>query len=261
MARYPGATWKPISCNFSQGGNRSDLVVFHTASDGPNTTSLHDWFNRPATKASAHFFVDGTGRVEQYIDTRDCSWSAFSANSHSVSIETHDGGHPDTPWNQQQLDALVALTDWLCTIHGIGRHICTSPDSGGLGWHEEFPAWNHNGHRCPGPVRESQVRGVILPRVAGTPVTPPPYIPPPSPTQPAPTILEEDEPMRIYALNFPNRVEYWLLSGSGKRRMIDPIVDVPDLGAIHPTTTVVGEVRCNKWKSQYDEAPFGTPWP
>ena len=170
MARYPGAVWRPISTNYSAGGNRPDTVVFHTASDGPSTRSLFGWFNNPQAQASAHFFVAGDGSVEQLVDTNDRAWHAYSANSHGIGIETHDGGNAANPWTPQQVDALVALTDWACRTHGIKRAICTSPTSGGLGWHEQFRDWNRNAHACPGPVREAQVRDVILPRIQGTPV-------------------------------------------------------------------------------------------
>lgn len=87
----------------------------------------------------------------------------------------------------------------------------------------------------------------------------PDSIPPPAPS-------EEDDPMRIYALTFPDRpagaqMEYWLLSGSGKRRMLNAATDLADMQAAHPTTTLVGTTRCNRWKSFFDEAPFGSPWP
>lgn len=181
MARYPNAVWKPIKANFTRGANHPNTIVYHTASDGRNTTSLQGWFNRPSTKASAHFFVDGSGRIEQYIDTADSAWSAFSANSHSISIETHDGGNPANPWNNAQLFALTVLTDWIIKNHHIPRQLCTSPNSGGLGWHEMFSDWNHNGHRCPGPVREAQVRNVILPHIVNVPAPVPPPVPGPTP--------------------------------------------------------------------------------
>jgi N-acetyl-anhydromuramyl-L-alanine amidase AmpD len=164
MARYPGAVWRPIAKNYSKGGNRCDTVQFHTASDGPSTKSLFGWFNGGA-HASSHFYVAGDGTVEQYVDTADRAWAAFSSNSHAISIETHDGGNNVNPWNTQQLAALVALADWCCRTHGIKRTICSSDTSGGIGWHEQFRSWNHNAHDCPGSVREAQIRDVIVPRL------------------------------------------------------------------------------------------------
>ena len=51
-----------------------------------------------------------------------------------------------------------------------------------------FADWNHNGHRCPGPVREQQVRSVILPHVQGTAPAP---TPPPPPTPAAANSLND----------------------------------------------------------------------
>ena len=173
MARYPGAAWRPISKNYSPGGNRVDTVQFHTASDGPSTKTLWGWFNGGA-HASAHFYVGQDGHVEQYVDTNDRAWAAYSSNSHAVSIETWDGGNNARPWNQAQVDALAALADWVCATHGVKRALCTSPGSGGVGWHEMFKEWNRSSHDCPGSVREAQVRDVILPRLnrAGVPLNP-----------------------------------------------------------------------------------------
>jgi hypothetical protein len=178
VAIYPRATRKLISRNFTPGGNTHRTAVLHTAVDNRGSTSLYGWFNNPAARCSAHFFVKLDGGVEQYVDTNDRAWAAFASNGHGVHIETEDDGNPNAPWNGAQILAICGILLWLNAVHGVAMAACTSPAGGGIGWHEKFAEWNRSNHRCPGPVREAQIRDVIIPAVSRNTGTPPPVVPP-----------------------------------------------------------------------------------
>ena len=66
MARYPGATWLPITHNV--GGRRTQTIGFVLHVQVGNG-SLHGYFDNPATGASSHFWAAKDGRLEQYVDT------------------------------------------------------------------------------------------------------------------------------------------------------------------------------------------------
>lgn len=94
----------------------------------------------------------------------------FDGNLFADSIETSDGGNPHRPWSSAMMDLMIDLgVDWclendrkpeLVPVTGpIGRQ--------GIGYHERRPEWNKDGHVCPGPVREGQLRQIIIPKMRG----------------------------------------------------------------------------------------------
>lgn len=101
-----------------------------------------------------------------------------------------------------------------------------------------------------------------------TPVPPQIYVPStPKPTAnpPAPPteIVEdgppiEEEEMKIYALNYPNRVEYWLTYADGWRTNLNAQNDLPTFFRMGmPVVNIVGEYDCNTFKNFTSERPYG----
>ena len=83
--------------------------------------------------------------------------------------------------------------------------------------------------------------------------------PPTAAPSPAPVPSSEDD-VKIYALNYSNRVEYWLGTSDRRRVMLNASTDLPDMAAIYPTVTVQGDARCDRWKSFMQEVRYNA-WP
>src|SRR5690349_9019190 len=94
MARYPGATWRPVT-RYAPGGSshRSTFdarrLVLHTAVSNA-TPSMHSYFN-VAGRATSHFYIGRDGEVEQYIDTEYGSSAVLEGNHDCITVETWDG--------------------------------------------------------------------------------------------------------------------------------------------------------------------------
>lgn len=75
-----------------RGGKSPEFVVIHTYG-GPGT-NLYPWFNNPVSKVSAHFSVEYSGLVRQYVREEDTAWHAgnFDVNQRSIGIEHQDNG-------------------------------------------------------------------------------------------------------------------------------------------------------------------------
>jgi hypothetical protein len=144
-------------------------AVLHTngAPAGTEGTLFHWWSAVAAGKhepkvgrhIGAHFQITADGRIEQYVDTDLSLGHAFAANGFAIGIETEDDGHPGKPWPDAQLEAIVAL---LIDLE-IPAQLLKVGASDGLGWHQQFDAWNESGHNCPGPVRVAQIRNEVIP--------------------------------------------------------------------------------------------------
>ena len=171
MARFDCATWRPISNNL--GGNLASqrgLVLHHQAGNG----SLYQFFNDPAKKVSAHFWVSKTGVIEQYADTARVTWHGKDLNSNWVGVETE--GCPTAPHAEAMTEAMVAAMARLYA-EGARRH----------GWHNQLASTNGGRgfgyHRmavntgCPCDVRLN-MRGEILRRAFGGAASTPPTTPP-----------------------------------------------------------------------------------
>lgn len=169
MALYPRAVLKLLAENATQSAIVPTTAIVHTAVDHTGPTSLAGFFGQGSVKVESHFFVTNLGGVEQYMDTLVRADANRFANSYAISIETEDDGDPSRPWNAAQLDALVDLLVWICETHDIPRAKCSSPKSGGVGWHSMWgapSAWTPSrGKTCPGPVRIDQIEADLLPRL------------------------------------------------------------------------------------------------
>jgi hypothetical protein len=123
---------------------------------------------------ACHFYVRGTGAIEQFLDSAVQANAQYAGNAHGVSIET-EGLTPDqTPWNSDELLALERLVNWCQVTHGIPKQMCASPTSAGVGYHSMWGVpdhapggWNWDGHTCPGAPRIAQIPALL----AGPPPT------------------------------------------------------------------------------------------
>ncbi len=189
MARFPGATWRPLPLSRLSGAtmaayNRVNLHV--TAGTG----SPFATFDRPGA-ASAHFYVARSGAVEQLVDTSLRAEADLDGNDATISVET-EGGWPAAvanteTWTAAQVEALAGLYAWVVTTHGVALQIATSSAPGaasrGLSWHRlgidgSFPALpsvlagrtqrgggmhysTARGKVCPGDAKIRQVTAVF----------------------------------------------------------------------------------------------------
>lgn len=169
MAWFDCATKRAISNNI--GGTLSSqrgLVLHHQAGNG----SLYGWFNNPAAKVSAHFWVSKGGAIEQYVDTARVTWHGIDLNSNWVSVETE--GCPsgrDEAMTDAMFNALVRLYREGNRRHGWANQLASSNGGRGFGYHRM--AVNT---ACPCDVRLNR-RSAILAAVFGGAAAP---TPPPS---------------------------------------------------------------------------------
>ena len=193
--KYPGAKWRPITNNYTnRTRTRTRAVVLHVAAS--NSDSLQDFFNRPNTNASSHFYVTKSGEVQQYVDADLIAWTSGDGNSTTVGIETEGLG--TGTWTKAQYKSIVNLVAWLCKIYDIpAKEMKNSRSTSvGIGTHRlgvngNFPLvgvqrgriqrgggelWSSTtGKACPGNDRQKQWPNLVKDVAkALTPVLPKP---------------------------------------------------------------------------------------
>ncbi len=96
-----------------------DMLVIHYTGMVPNERAL-DWLCNPASRVSAHYFIDEAGAVCRLMPEDRRAWhagvsawrGATDINSRSIGIELanpgHEFGYRDFP--KAQIDALIALS-------------------------------------------------------------------------------------------------------------------------------------------------------
>lgn len=163
MARH--GMWKPVPYTGLHRRQRYRAAILHT--NGGGAGSLQGYFTGNArgdhgpenVHVGAQFQILRDGTTEQYVDTAQVIYHAYSASEWAVGIETEDDGHPERPWTPQQVTAIIRLLRAL----KVPPRLLKETPSNGVGWHEQYPSWNRTAHSCPGHVREKQIRDVILP--------------------------------------------------------------------------------------------------
>jgi hypothetical protein len=219
MARYPGATWRPLDPDFVPSlriatYNRLNLHVAVS-----EATSLHSFFNQPK-RASCHFYVRKDGKVEQYIDTAYRAEADLDGNDATISVETQGGvnGPNAEPWTAAQVEALAKLFAWCVKTHGIPARLATNSKIGdsshGLSWHRlgidgNFPdlpsplagrrqrgGGMHyslsTGKACPGDAKIRQIPGILT--AAQKILAPKPAPKPAEPAAPKPPVTPPSTP-------------------------------------------------------------------
>ena len=182
MARYPGATWKPVPwANARDDNTDATIVIMHVTA--AMADSQYHYFLE-SRKACSHFHIALDGTVEQYIDTDKLSAADYEGSDNAISIET--AGLGDGKWTDAQVVSIVRLLIWINQTHGIPLRLKTtsSPTEAGIGWHRlgitgNFPslpsilagrnqrgyageAWSLSGGKvCPGAERILQMPMII----------------------------------------------------------------------------------------------------
>lgn len=172
MARYPEAEWRPL--------NEDDaypitprIAVVHTM---VGTLDGTDSYFRQDGQPETHFGVgDGQGRqaarVYQWVDTSRRAEAQSADDDIIVSIETEDRGHPERPWTDLQVDALVDVLAWLCRTHDIPPRLADGHRGRGIGYHRQYAPWADKDSdpepdkSCPGDTRIRQLKRTVIPRV------------------------------------------------------------------------------------------------
>jgi len=161
MARYPGATWRPLPENATEPAISATQLIYHSAVS--RGASLFAYFNKPGVNVESHFYVAADGNAEQYIDTAKQADANYKANDRAISVETWDNADPDRlPWNEAQLQRLVDIAVWAHKTHGIPLRWVSSPTSPGIGYHSLYNGvWTPASKTCPGLARRPQVQQII----------------------------------------------------------------------------------------------------
>lgn len=164
MAWYPAATRHNIPPGPTDPPIHARIICVHTMAGWIEGAEARF---RDGSGIEAHFGVALDGRVWQWRDTLYQADAQAGGNDYCISVETEDGGQPETRWTPVQFDRLVELVGWLGVEHAIPMRLVASTDERGIGWHRQFPAWNPNRHSCPGDTRLQQLRTELLPALQG----------------------------------------------------------------------------------------------
>lgn len=178
MAWYPGAVKMELQPESdSQPAIRPTQFIVHSII-APWTAQRTYEYWRDSTSLESHFGVDYEGTVGQYVGTETRADANAGANRRpdgtgAVSAETASNLQGSDPWNDKQLEDLIAIGVWLHRQHGIPLRICRTHNDPGYGYHSMFREWSTSGTACPGKARIEQFREVVFPgivaRATGTP--------------------------------------------------------------------------------------------
>lgn len=128
-----------------RGGYHVDHITLHIMVG--YLTSTDNFFQLPASAASAHYGIGGDGTIHQYVSEADGSWSDanYASNNSTISIE-HEGGMEGVPCTQACMDASAALCADIAQRYGWD-HLWHDGLNGNIWLHREVPGTNHAG--CP----------------------------------------------------------------------------------------------------------------
>ena len=170
MAWYPGAVKMELQPESdSQPAIRPTQFIVHSIVAPWTARRTYEYW-RDSTNLESHFAVDYAGTVAQFIGTETRADANAGANRRpdgtgAVSAETASNTSASDPWNDKQIEDLIALGVWLHQRHGIPLRICRSHDDPGYGYHRLHRAWSTSGTACPGDARVRQFREVVFPGI------------------------------------------------------------------------------------------------
>lgn len=185
MARYSGASWRPLANNWSAQPRLTthDLIILHTMVG--SLTSTDGYFrNNGYGGPESHFGVGHDGTVYQWQDSVYRAEANGAANARAISIETADlgpgfprwdtnSGNAVPAWTDEQCDAIARIIAWACSTHDIPCVLIpdSKPSRRGVGYHRQgVPGYavpggelwsSARGKVCPGPRRIAQIPGVV----------------------------------------------------------------------------------------------------
>jgi hypothetical protein len=170
VSLYPAAKPLLIPENGTQPAIRPTQVVLHSLA-APWTIGRMAEYWEKSTNLEAHFGVDYTGAVGQFVSTAVRADANYGANRRAdgtgaISVETASDTKNSDPWTAEQVEALVALGAWAHREHGIPLRICRDHADPGFGIHRLFPQWSTGGATyCPGDARAEQFHDVVFPGI------------------------------------------------------------------------------------------------
>lgn len=149
-----------------------DVLIFHTIAGtlaGAYAVFHAQGYYGPESSLAVGGPWDGAsqdGIIWQFQNLKRQADAQWDGNAYADSVETSDGGNPAHPWSSEQLETLIAITVAWCREYDNPCRLVpvTGPVGKGLGWHRRRPDWNKDGHVCPGPVREAQLRTIVIPK-------------------------------------------------------------------------------------------------
>lgn len=181
MAWYPGATRMELQPESdAQPAIEPTQFIVHSIVAPWTARRTYEYW-RDSTNLESHFAVDYAGTVGQFIGTETRADANAGANRRpdgtgAVSAETASNTSASDPWNDKQIEDLIALGVWLHQRHGIPLRICRTHSDPGFGYHSMFPQWSTSGTACPGKARIKQFKTVVFPgivaRATGKPTSP-----------------------------------------------------------------------------------------
>lgn len=170
MAWYPGAIKMELQPESDgQAAIRPTQFIVHSIVAPWTAKRVYEYW-RDSTNLESHFGVDYEGDVGQYIGTETRADANAGANRRAdgtgaVSAETASNLQGSDPWNDKQVEDLIAIGVWLHHEHGIPLRICRTHDDPGYGYHSMFPQWSTSGTACPGAARIKQFKEVVFPGI------------------------------------------------------------------------------------------------
>lgn len=170
MAWYPGAVKMELQPESdTQPAIKPTQFIVHSIIAPWTAKRVYEYW-RDSTNLESHFGVDYEGDVGQYIGTETRADANAGANRRvdgtgAVSAETASNLQGSDPWNDKQIEDLIAIGVWLHKTHGIPLRICRTHDDPGFGYHSMFREWSTSGTACPGKARIEQFRKVVFPGI------------------------------------------------------------------------------------------------
>ncbi len=155
-------TQKLIKNNFQKGRYnyihkktyKVSKIILHTYGGGGR--SLYNWFNKPSTKASAHYAVFKDGNIEQYVKESDTAWHCGTKttstqpniNHISIGIEHQDDNNPsDFKRTNSLYESSAQLVASICKRYKIS---CNNKNI--------EPHRKYNPHKsCPGGLNINRI--------------------------------------------------------------------------------------------------------
>lgn len=120
---------------------------------------VRSWFNNPASDASSHIGVDGSGNTEVWVRSNKKAWTIGAANSFTCNIEfVARAAQPKSAWEEAQLkEGAKWAAYWAIKynlpiqkgiVRNIGGHcVCTKK---GIIRHSDVSAAGFGDHGDPG---------------------------------------------------------------------------------------------------------------
>lgn len=158
MARFSGATWRPVPSNFTKRGQDSVYGVVIHIMDG-SLAGTDSWFRNSEAQASSHFGTGRNGALYQWVDTGDRAWAQAAGNRTWLSVENEGRGGDSL--TVAQLDRCAEVLAWAHKFYGVPIQLASGVNGRGLGYHAMGgSAWG--GHTsCPGSRVVAQLSEIV----------------------------------------------------------------------------------------------------